>query len=54
MAPLLRPSGLFACEIGQGQDIEVAPLIAAHGLVIEEIVPDLAGIPRCVVARRPS
>jgi release factor glutamine methyltransferase len=51
---LLRPSGLFACEIGQGQNSEVAPLIAAHGLVIEEIVLDLAGIPRCVVARRSS
>jgi release factor glutamine methyltransferase len=51
---LLKPSGLFACEIGQGQDSEVAALIAAHGLVIEEIVPDLAGILRCVVGRRPS
>jgi len=51
---LLKPGGLFACEIGQGQDGEVAALVAAQGLVIEEIVPDLAGIPRCVVARRPS
>jgi release factor glutamine methyltransferase len=51
---LLKPNGLFACEIGHGQDSEVAALIAAHGLVIEEIVPDLAGVPRCVVARLPS
>ena len=49
---LLVPGGLFAAEIGYGQDAAVTRLIAAHGLTIEETVPDLAGIPRCVVARR--
>jgi release factor glutamine methyltransferase len=49
---LLVPDGLFATEIGYGQDAAVTRLIAAHGLMIEEIIPDLAGIPRCVVARR--
>jgi release factor glutamine methyltransferase len=49
---LLVPGGLFATEIGHGQDAGVARLIAAQGLMIEEIIPDLAGIPRCVVARR--
>ena len=48
---LLTPAGFFAAEIGYGQDGAVARLITAQGLTIEEIVPDLAGIPRCVVAR---
>jgi release factor glutamine methyltransferase len=49
---LLRPGGLLACEIGMGQDSSVAGIIAAGGLVIEDIVPDLAGIARCVIASR--
>ena len=49
---LLAPAGFFAAEIGYGQDGAVARLIAAQGLTIEEIVPDLAGIPRCVVRAR--
>jgi release factor glutamine methyltransferase len=49
---LLAPGGLFACEIGAGQDMAVAGIIKALGLVIDEIVADLAGIPRCVIARR--
>jgi release factor glutamine methyltransferase len=49
---LLAPSGLFAGEIGAGQKDGVAGIISAAGLVVETIVPDLAGIPRCVVARR--
>jgi release factor glutamine methyltransferase len=48
---LLRRGGLFACEVGVGQDTSVAGIIAAGGLVIEDIVPDLAGIARCVIAR---
>jgi release factor glutamine methyltransferase len=51
---LLASGGIFAGEIGQGQDRAVAPLITASGLAIDAIVPDLAGIPRCVVARRPG
>jgi release factor glutamine methyltransferase len=51
---LLEPDGLFACEIGQGQDAAVAGIISGRGLVIDRIVPDLAGIARCVVARRPG
>jgi release factor glutamine methyltransferase len=48
---LLTPAGFLAAEIGYGQDGAVARMIAAQGLTIDEIVPDLAGIPRCVVAR---
>ena len=49
---LLAGCGVFAAEIGQGQDEAVRGIIGGSGLVIEEIVADLAGIPRCVVARR--
>ena len=48
---LLAPGGVFACEVGAGQENAVAGIIAAAGLVIEATVPDLAGIPRCIVAR---
>jgi release factor glutamine methyltransferase len=48
---LFGPDGIFAGEIGQGQHEEVPAILAAGGLVIDAIVPDLAGIPRCVVAR---
>lgn len=51
---LLRPGGIFACEVGSGQEVAVAVLLTAGGLVIDGIVPDLAGIARCVVARRPA
>jgi release factor glutamine methyltransferase len=51
---LLASGGIFAGEIGQGQDRAVAALITARGLAIDAIIPDLAGIPRCIVARRPG
>jgi release factor glutamine methyltransferase len=51
---LLAPGGIIACEIGAGQDAGVAGIISGRCLVVEGIVPDLAGIPRCVVARRNS
>jgi release factor glutamine methyltransferase len=50
---LLAPGGWFAGEIGQGQDSAVVGIIAGCGLVLDQIVPDLAGIARCVIARRP-
>ena len=51
---VLAPSGLFACEIGAGQDEAVAGILAEQGLVVDEIIPDLAGIGRCVVTRAPA
>ena len=48
---LLRPGGVFAGEFGQGQQAAVAQLVANNGLRIDCVVPDLAGIPRCVVAQ---
>jgi hypothetical protein len=36
-----------------GQQAAVAAIVAAGGLMVETIAADLAGIPRCLVARRP-
>ena len=49
---LLPPGGIAACEVGAGQDAAVAGIISRDGVVIEATVADLAGIARCVVARR--
>jgi release factor glutamine methyltransferase len=46
----LRPGGLLAMEIGQGQREAVAELLAGWGEV--RFVEDLRGIARVVVARR--
>ncbi len=49
---LLALGGLFVGEIGAGQADCVAAILAQNSLAIEGFVPDLAGIIRCVVARR--
>ena len=54
IARLLAPSGRALLEIGQGQGDAVATLLAAAGLEVPGIYPDLAGIPRAVVAKRGS
>jgi len=51
---LLTPRGIFACEIGLGQAGVVKEILRPNGFVIERCERDLAGIPRCVVARRSS
>jgi len=48
---LLRPSGLAFLEFGAGQGEAVVAILASTGLEIAEIVPDLAGIPRCAVVK---
>jgi release factor glutamine methyltransferase len=48
---LLRPGGHALLEIGLGQEIAVAPLF--RGLELVRIAPDLAGIARCVILRKP-
>ncbi len=53
-ASLLAPDGHALVEFGMGQSEAVAALFAAAGLQIEQIAPDLAGIPRNLVARRPE
>jgi release factor glutamine methyltransferase len=54
LAPLiaarLKPDGRAFLEVGAGQGPAVAAILAACGLEILRIAPDLAGIPRCVVA----
>jgi len=56
LAPLLRNNlaskGCAFLEIGQGQHHMVARILQSEGLQVARIVEDLAGIPRCVVARR--
>jgi release factor glutamine methyltransferase len=48
---LLSPHGIFATEIGAGQDDAVAAIMKENSLVVDGIEKDLAGIPRCVIAR---
>jgi release factor glutamine methyltransferase len=54
LAPLLRarlaPKGQAFIEIGQGQAESVAHIFVCAGMRVEEILSDLADIPRCLVA----
>lgn len=52
-AGLLRPGGTIALEIGQGMRDEVVRELEGAGLPLGRVLPDLAGIPRVVIARRP-
>lgn len=51
-ARLLASGGHLVLEIGQGQGDAVARLLATHGLRVVDRRADLAGIERCVLARR--
>lgn len=48
---LLAPDGIFACEIGAGQDAAVAGILINRGLALDAVAHDLSGVARCVVAR---
>lgn len=50
-ARYLRPNGLLLLEIGRGQDVVVSRLAQMNGFSVECVEPDLAGIPRVLVAR---
>jgi release factor glutamine methyltransferase len=50
---VLKSGGALVMEIGKGQDREVGERVSAAGLDLVRIAPDLAGIPRVVVARKP-
>ena len=52
-ANALRRGGLLIMEIGYGQADRVQALLADAGLEWIDTRPDLAGIPRVIVARRP-
>jgi release factor glutamine methyltransferase len=49
---LLSMRGAAFLEVGAGQATAVAGLLRRHALDVVDIKEDLAGIPRCVVARR--
>lgn len=48
----LAPNGFVAVEVGVGQAADVAALFAAKGLENTEILTDLGGIQRVVIARK--
>lgn len=48
----LRPGGLLALEIGQGQAEAVEALMQAAGLIRLGRAADLAGVVRCLLARK--
>lgn len=49
----LTPDGVLITELGQGQEREVAAIMAGAGLRVDGAArPDLAGIPRALVVRR--
>ena len=49
---LLSPNGRVFLEIGAGQSGEVGAVLAQSGLEVIKVAPDLAGIPRVLVAGR--
>jgi len=51
---LLVPGGILAVEVGHDQAAVVEALFEAAGFADHETRPDLAGIPRVVIGRRPS
>ena len=52
IARLLKPAGRAFLELGAGQGEAVAALLAPAGLELDHFAADLAGIPRCLVAKR--
>jgi release factor glutamine methyltransferase len=55
LQPRLKPRGRAFVEIGRGQADAVSRIFSTHGLETERTVPDLSGIPRCLVlAQRPA
>jgi release factor glutamine methyltransferase len=53
LARWLAPGGAFVAEIGATQADDVASMAVAAGLGSVRVEPDLAGLPRAVVARMP-
>jgi release factor glutamine methyltransferase len=51
LASKLDVGGVAALEIGAEQPHVIREIMAAHGLTVARIAPDLAGIPRCGVLR---
>jgi len=53
-AERLVRGGYLLLEVGAGQSGEVVRLVRQEGLAQQEVLSDLRGIPRCVVARKLS
>jgi release factor glutamine methyltransferase len=53
-ARFLRPGGHALVEVGQGQSRDVVGIAEGAGLVVEGVIPDLARIPRAILARLPA
>ena len=51
-ARLVMPGGTVVLEIGQGQGDAVEALLNRRGLTVIQRCQDLAGIERCLIARR--
>jgi release factor glutamine methyltransferase len=51
-AASLKPGGRVILELGAGQASAVRELLRGYGLEIMVVMPDLAGIPRAIVAGR--
>jgi release factor glutamine methyltransferase len=52
VAESLSPAGMAFLEIGMGQADKVREIVMNAGLEIRSVVPDLSGIPRCLVIGR--
>lgn len=50
--PLLAENGWVLLEAGINQASEIAAIFTAAGLKLQKIVPDLAGIDRCVILKK--
>ncbi len=50
--PLLRPGGLLGVEIGETQAKDVAALFSAQGLLDIQVLQDLSGLDRVVLAQK--
>lgn len=48
----LKPGGFILLEVGAGQADRIGRLIEQEGLVMQEILSDLQGIPRCTIAKK--
>jgi release factor glutamine methyltransferase len=48
----LMPGGYLLLELGAGQAEQVKQLIENEGLLVEKILSDLQGIPRCLVGHK--
>ncbi len=54
VAPRLMHGGYLLVELGAGQADQVGALVESEGLLLERVLDDLQGIPRCLAARKPS